>query len=201
MVSKQLVDTTFHKTYSRVISKTTTTVKKTIPKASSGSTRGGLKVKLSASATNSMPPHPAVKTRKKVSAASTGNKVSVDVRGVRMSAATDKFAVATKTRAKTLRLAPQYENALGFLKAVLGASVNKMVNDAVGEYIERETARVEVNLGDLLTQVKAYRKADPDFNYAHARVVEAEMKAIGKDPADGTLYTETPVTTRRRSHA
>lgn len=93
---------------------------------------------------------------------------------------------------------PQYEIALGFLKAVLGASVNKMVNDAVGQYIQRETARVEVNLGDLLAQVKAYRKADPDFGHAHARVVEAEREAVGKDPVDGTPYTEAPATTRRR---
>jgi len=67
-------------------------------------------------------------------------------------------------------------------------------------YIQRETARVEVNLGDLLAQVKAYRKADPDFGHAHARVVEAEVKAAGNDPADGTPYTEAPATTRRRSH-
>jgi hypothetical protein len=118
-----------------------------------------------------------------------------------LTAATGRLVATTKTKAKTLRLEPQYENALGFLKTVLGASVNKMVNDAVGQYIQRETARVEVKLGDLLAQVKAYRKADPDFSHAHARVVEAEIKSVGNDPADGTPYTEAPATTRRRSHA
>jgi hypothetical protein len=130
-----------------------------------------------------------------------GSRASVDTRGVHLTAATGRLVATTKTKAKTLRLEPQYENALGFLKTVLGASVNKMVNDAVGQYIQRETARVEVKLGDLLAQVKAYRKADPDFSHAHARVVEAEIKSVGNDPADGTPYTEAPATTRRRSHA
>jgi len=139
--------------------------------------------------------------RPKGKTAAAGSRTVGDTRGVHLTAATGKLVPTTKTRAKTLRLEPQYENALGFLKAVLGASVNKMVNDAVGQYIQRETARVEVNLGDLLAQVKAYRKADPDFSHAHAGVVEAEVRAAGNDPADGTPYREAPATTRRRSHA
>jgi hypothetical protein len=62
-----------------------------------------------------------------------GSRASVDTRGVRLTAATGRLVATTKTKAKTLRLEPQYENALGFLKTVLGASVNKMVNDAVGQ--------------------------------------------------------------------
>ncbi|MCE9658098.1 MAG: hypothetical protein K8R60_06025 [Burkholderiales bacterium] len=130
----------------------------------------------------------------------TGAKTT-DTRGVRSTAAAGELVATTKTKAKTLRLEPQYENALAFLKTVLGASVNKMVNDAVGQYIQRETARVEVNLGDLLAQVKAYRMADPDFSHAHARVVEAEVRAVGKDPAVGTPHREAPATRRRRSRA
>lgn len=167
----------------------------------SGSAAGRPKGKTAAAAPNPPVLGRATEARQEVSLGTTGSRTSGDTRGVHLTAATGTLVPTTKTKAKTLRLEPQYENALGFLKAVLGASVNKMVNDAVGQYIQRETARVEVNLGDLLAQVKAYRKADPDFSHAHARVVDAEVRAVGNDPADGKPYREAPATTRRRSHA
>jgi len=183
------------------MSKEATTVKARRHPAS-GSAAGRPKGKTAAAAPSPPAPGRVTKARREVvSPGTTESRTSGDTRGVHLTGATGALVPTTKTKAKTLRLEPQYENALGFLKAVLGASVNKMVNDAVGQYIQRETARVEVNLGDLLAQVKAYRKADPDFSHAHARVVEAEVRAAGNDPADGTPYREAPATTRRRSHA
>jgi|SRR5580765_700093 len=100
---------------------------------------------------------------------------------------------APSTRAKTLRLEPEFEDGLDLLKSVLGLPVNRMVNEAVGEYIEKRTSQVEADLGGLLAQVKAYRKADPDFKFARERFVKAEMKMAGQDPTDGTLVTEESV--------
>ncbi|MGZ5906432.1 MAG: hypothetical protein ACXWKQ_13880, partial [Reyranella sp.] len=113
------------------MSKATTTVKAGLH-PSSGPTTGRPKGKNTASATNPPALRPAAKTRQKMSMGTTGNRTSVDARGVHLNAANGKLVATMKTKAKTLRLEPEYENALGFLKAVLGASVNKMVNDAVG---------------------------------------------------------------------
>ena len=55
-----------------------------------------------------------------------------------------KTVAEPAVKAKTLRLAPEYEAGLTLLKGVLGMPVNKMVNEAVGEYIVRRTAKVEI---------------------------------------------------------
>jgi len=109
----------------------------------------------------------------KVNIGTTGSRSSVEARGVQLTAATGRLVTTTKTKAKTPRLEPQCGTALGFLKAVFGASVNNMVNDAVGQCIQRETARVEANVGDLLFPGQGLSKRlTPHFGHAHARVVE-----------------------------
>ena len=108
-------------------------------------------------------------------------------------------------RTKTLRLRKNLDYGLEFLRPMIGVSANEMINRAVGEYVERETATVENALGDLLKQVRAYRKADPDFRYAKSQVVAGELAMAGKDPTDGTVVIEdslppTPVAPRARKN-
>ena len=109
-----------------------------------------------------------------------------------------RTALRPGAKARTLRLNDEYEAGLKILKSVSGMPVSKMVNEAVGEYLERRTAQVETDLGVLLNQVKAYRHTDLHFKYARARVVEAEMRAVGNDPVDGVVVMESSTTTRRR---
>lgn len=106
---------------------------------------------------------------------------------------------------RTLRLRKNLGYGLAFLRPMIGVSTNEMINRAVGEYVERETATVENALGDLLKQVRAYRKADPDFRYAKSQVVAGELAMAGKDTTDGTVVIEdsltpTPVAPRARKH-
>jgi hypothetical protein len=120
------------------------------------------------------------------------------VRG-RSSAASAKGAQAVAVKTKTLRLAPEFEAGLALLKGVLGVPVNKMVNEAVGEYIRRRSAQVEADLTDVLDQVKAYRRADPHFKLARSRLVEAEASGGRHDAVEGVVVDVEPPAAKRRT--
>jgi len=90
-------------------------------------------------------------------------------------------------RTKTLRLQPSYEKGLVFLKRVLKMPINKMVNEAVGEYIQRRTAEVESELTTTLAQLHAYRLADPDFVAARQAFIEGEALYGKDDPMEGRI--------------
>jgi hypothetical protein len=118
---------------------------------------------------------------------------------VRKAATEKSAAAATAVKTKTLRLAPEYEAGLALLKGVLGTPVNKMVNEAVGEYIRRRSAEMEADLTGVLEQVKAYRRADPQFKQARARWVDAEARLGGDDPVEGVVVdVEPPAVARHR---
>lgn len=89
---------------------------------------------------------------------------------------------------KTLRLEPTFEVGLGLLKQALHKPVNKMVNEAVGEYIARRTAEVEADLGGVLARLKAYRRSDPDFKRDRNAFIAAEAEFGASDPMEGVVY-------------
>lgn len=90
-------------------------------------------------------------------------------------------------RAKTLRLQPSYEKGLVILKRILHMPINKMVNEAVGEYIERRTAEVESDLTTALEQLHAYRRADPNFLAARQAFIDGEALHGKDDPMEGRV--------------
>lgn len=90
-------------------------------------------------------------------------------------------------RTKTLRLQPSYERGLVMLKQILKMPINKMVNEAVGEYIQRRTAEVEAQLTTTLEQLHAYRLADPDFVAARQAFIESEALHGKDDPMEGRI--------------
>jgi hypothetical protein len=114
-------------------------------------------------------------------------------------ASSGKSAAPAVVKTKTLRLAPEYEAGLALLKGVLGTPVNKMVNEAVGEYIRKRSAEVEADLKGVLEQVKAYRRADPQFKQARARFADAEARLGGDDPLEGVVVDVKPPTVKRRA--
>src|SRR5205814_10556588 len=87
--------------------------------------------------------------------------------------------------ATTYRLAPHFHRGLVLLGQVRKMPLNRMVNEAVGEYLESRTAAVEADLVETLRHVRAYRQADSDFESAIARFAEAEAGSAGHDPAEG----------------
>ena len=117
----------------------------------------------------------------------------------RTHAARASAAEVPAVKAKTLRLAPEFEAGLALLKGVLGVPVNKMVNEAVGEYIRKRSAEVEADLTGVLEQVKAYRRADPHFKQARSRLVEAEALGSRHDPVEGVVVDVEPPAAKRRA--
>ena len=95
-------------------------------------------------------------------------------------------------RAKTLRLRPEFEVGLGILKNVLRKPINKMVNEAVGEYIEKRAAEVEADLYGVLEKLKAYKRADRKFASARAQFVEAEARYGADDLVEGVVFDVEP---------
>jgi hypothetical protein len=81
---------------------------------------------------------------------------------------------------------------------VLGTPVNKMVNEAVGEYLCKRSTEVDADLTGVLAQVKAYRRADPRFKQARARFVDTEARLGGDDPLEGVVVDVQPPAAKRR---
>ena len=106
--------------------------------------------------------------------------------------AAGKLAMGTPLRVKTLRLEPMFEQGLVILKGVLHKPINKMVNEAVGEYIERRAAEVEAELTSTLEQLRAYRRADPGFSVERRAFIDAEARYGKDDPAEGRVVTVAP---------
>jgi hypothetical protein len=94
-------------------------------------------------------------------------------------------------RATTYRLDPRYQRGLALLGHVQKVPVNRLVNEAVGEYLESRTAKVAAELEETLRRVKAYREADPSFEAAIAKFVDAEATLAGEDPVEGKTAAET----------
>jgi hypothetical protein len=110
-------------------------------------------------------------------------------------ASAERAKRAGTVKPRTLRLEPVYEVGLGMLKGVLHKPVNKMVNEAVAEYIRKRTSQVEAEMGSVLNQLKAYRRADPTFQQDKEAFILAEAEFGASDPMEGVVYK----VSRRRS--
>ena len=87
--------------------------------------------------------------------------------------------------ATTYRLDPHFQKGLALLGKVRKLPLNRMVNEAVGEYLESRAAAVEADLEETLRRVRAYREADPNFESAISRFADAEAALAGEDPVEG----------------
>lgn len=64
--------------------------------------------------------------------------------------------------------------------------MNRLVNEAVDEFLEVQSASLEADIEETLRRVKAYRTSEQDFEGAIATFVEGEVDRGGEDPAEGT---------------
>ena len=87
--------------------------------------------------------------------------------------------------ATTYRLDPHFRKGLALIGQVRKLPLNRMVNEAVGEYLESRAASVEADLEETLRRIRLYRKADPNFEAAIAKFAEAETALAGEDPVEG----------------
>lgn len=89
-------------------------------------------------------------------------------------------------KASTFRLHEDLQAGLDLISQLQHRPKNKLVNEAVAEYVTRHALQTEEELQTVLKRVKAYRKTDPDFSQAIAAFADAEA-AHGKseDPMEG----------------
>jgi predicted transcriptional regulator len=87
----------------------------------------------------------------------------------------------------TLRIEVAERNALKHLSKVERRPINQLLNEAIRSYLRQKGER-ERGLEASLAELKAYRKKDPGFRRAIAKVVEAE--ATLKDPLEGEPFEE-----------
>lgn len=105
-------------------------------------------------------------------------------RSSRRSASTRAKRVGGR-KATTFRLDPRFQKGLALLGEVRRVPLNRLVNEAVGEYLEARAATVEAELEDTLRRVKAYRQTDSDFESAISKFAEAEAELAAQDPVEG----------------
>lgn len=96
-------------------------------------------------------------------------------------------AKAPAAKATTLRLNPALQRGLEMLQGVLKKPINKMVNEAVEGFIAKRSVEVEANLKAVLAQIKAHRRADPNFKAAIAAWAHAEATLGKTDAAEGVV--------------
>ena len=81
----------------------------------------------------------------------------------------------------TFRLNQDVQAGLDLVSQLQHRPKNKLVNEAVAEYVARHAIRADVALNDILKRLKSYQKSDPDFDQAISSFVDAEASS-GKRP-------------------
>ncbi|MFZ2103243.1 MAG: hypothetical protein WAU86_22040 [Oricola sp.] len=96
----------------------------------------------------------------------------------------------------TLRLEQSLKEQLAKLGELRHTTMNKLVNQAIRQYVASETLLVQEELEASLEEIKRYRKSDPDFEKAIGQVAAAEL-STDHDPAQGVVeYPEGFETTK-----
>jgi hypothetical protein len=88
-------------------------------------------------------------------------------------------------KATTVRIDPPTQAALEHLSRLLKRPMNQLVNEAVKDFVDRRSRVVERDLEATLTNLRAYRKRDPQFRKAIAAIARAEARLGSEDPAEG----------------
>ena len=101
-------------------------------------------------------------------------------------------------KATTVRLRPGLITGLSLLQRILKKPMNRMINEAVHRYVERQTSAVETDLQNVIERVRAYRRSDPNYKKLWAEFVDAEARHGKDDPVEGRIKNAGPVQTRVR---
>jgi hypothetical protein len=94
-----------------------------------------------------------------------------------------------EVRKKSLKIDAALFERLSKLSESAKVSLGKLADYAVEEYLAKRTRKAEGNLEATLEDLRANRRADPDFDKSIAKFIEAE-RGSKTDPAEGTVYLE-----------
>ena len=110
-----------------------------------------------------------------------------------------KLRIATGSRASktvsvaspqvtTIRLDEAVQKGLRMLEANGGVKrpLNKWVNIALADFIDRQAATLESELEQALKNIRAYRRTDPAYKRAIKAFIDAEVTHAAEDPMAGS---------------
>ena len=90
-------------------------------------------------------------------------------------------------RASTFRLHADVQAGLDLISQLQHRPKNKLVNEAVAEYVTRHSMQTEEALRRTLERLKNYKRADPGSERAIEAFADAEAShGLHDDPAEGT---------------
>ena len=95
-------------------------------------------------------------------------------------------ATSGRARVTTIRIYEGVQAGLRILEAHSGVKrpLNKWVNLALADFIDRQIAPIEEELNQALKDIDAYRKTDPGYKKAIKAFIEAEVAHAGEDPME-----------------
>ena len=96
-------------------------------------------------------------------------------------------AAPGRARVTTIRIDEGVRAGLRILEAHSGVRrpLNKWVNLALADFIDRQIAPIEEELDQALKNIKAYRNTDPGYRKAIKAFIEAEVAHAREDPMEG----------------
>ena len=107
---------------------------------------------------------------------------------------------APASKASTIRLQPELQSALDEISGHLGRPKNKLVNQAVAEFLEKTTFRLRDDLEGTLEKLRAYRRRDPDYEAEIERFVLAESSLSAGDAFEGKARSASDQTLAKEIH-
>lgn len=104
-----------------------------------------------------------------------------------------KAAPAPRLQVTTIRLDEDVQEGLRVLEAHSGIKrpLNKWVNLALAELIDRQAATLERDLDQALKNIRTYRKTDPGYKRAIKAFIDAEVTHAAEDPMEGSREPRT----------
>ena len=92
-----------------------------------------------------------------------------------------------RARVTTIRIHEGVQAGLRLLEAHSGVRrpLNKWINLALADFIDRQIAPIEEELDQALKNIDAYRKTDPGYKKAIKAFIDAEVAHAGEDPMEG----------------
>ncbi|MGJ8641029.1 MAG: hypothetical protein ACSHYA_16685 [Opitutaceae bacterium] len=100
---------------------------------------------------------------------------------------------AKAVKASTIRLKPELQSALDAISEHLNRPKNKIVNQAVAEFLEKTTLRMRDDIEDTLQNLRTYRRKDPSFEADIEGFAVAESACSDEDAHEGTRESPLPV--------
>jgi len=97
----------------------------------------------------------------------------------------NRKTTSPQPKATTFRIDPSVRRKLMLLQSVLNKPLNRLVNEALEDFVEKRTAEVETDLLQILMRLRKYRRSDPKFEKAIAQFVNAEASLGSDDPVEG----------------